>query len=77
MDARTLKNKFGRRIRSLRSLRDLTQEGLAELATVSPEYVSKIERGQASPSFNAIAQLASALDVDPGELFDFSDLNDQ
>jgi transcriptional regulator with XRE-family HTH domain len=75
MDAKTLKTQFGRRVRSLRKLRDLTQEQLAEAADMSPEYVGKIERGQSSPSFDAIAHLASALDVEPAGLFDFSELS--
>jgi len=75
MDAETLKSQFGRRVRTLRKLRDLTQEELAEAAAISPEYVSKIERGMASPSFESIAHLARTLDVSPGEMFDFSMLD--
>jgi transcriptional regulator with XRE-family HTH domain len=75
MDAETLKSQFGRRVRSLRKQRDLTQEGLAEAAAMSPEYVSKIERGMASPSFDSIAHLARALDVSPREMFNFSMLS--
>ena len=74
MDATTLKSLFGRRVRSIRKLRDLTQEELAEITQLSAEYVSKLERGQSSPSFEAIVQIANALKVDPSELFNFSDL---
>lgn len=74
MDATTLKSLFGRRIRSIRKLRDLTQEELAESSQLSAEYISKLERGQASPSFEVIVQIANALEVDPSELFNFSDL---
>jgi transcriptional regulator with XRE-family HTH domain len=77
MDAETLKRRFGRRVRSLRNLRDLTQEQLAEAASLSPEYVSKIERGRTSPSFDSIAHLSSALRVAPGDLFDFSELGER
>ena len=76
MDADRLKSQFGRRIRSLRKLRDLTQEQLAEMAEMSPEYIGKIERGQSSPSFESIAYLAKALDVSPRILFDFSNLDE-
>ena len=75
MDATTLKVLFGRRVRSLRKLRDLTQEELAEEALFSSEYVSKLERGLASPSFEAIARLADSLAVDPHDLFDFTELS--
>lgn len=75
MDMGTLKRLFGRRVRSLRKLRDLTQEELAEATSLSAEYVSKVERGLTSPSFEVIAKLAEALQVDPSMLFDFSELH--
>ena len=75
MDAKTLKSKFGRRVRALRHLRDWTQEELAEITGLSPEYIGDIERGQASPSFTVLARLASALDVEPKSLFEFSELS--
>lgn len=74
MDATTLQALFGRRVRSLRKLRDLTQEDLAEATQLSAEYISKVERGLASPSFDVIARLAGVLGVAPSELFDFTEL---
>lgn len=73
MDAKALRINFGRRVRSLRGLNNLTQEKLAEKASISPEYVGKIERGEASPSFKVITSLAKALRVRPVDLFDFSE----
>lgn len=75
MDADSLKKLFGRRLRSLRQLRDITQEGLAEEAGLSVEYVSRIERGLASPSFNTIVALSEALSLKPKQLFDFTPLD--
>ena len=69
MDAATLKTLFGRRVRLHRKLQDLTQEELAEATQLSIEYISKIERGLVSPSFEVIAGLATALHVNPSELF--------
>lgn len=74
MNTKTLKKKFGLRVRSIRVSRKLTQEELAEEAGLSPEYVSRIERGKASPSFETIISIASALGVELSTLFDFSDL---
>lgn len=74
MDATALKERFGRRVRSFRHLRDWTQKRLAEEAGLSPEYLGEIERGEASPSFEVIAELAQALDVQPGLLFRFEQL---
>lgn len=73
MDVKSLRSKFGLRVRSLRVARELTQEELAEKAKLSPEYVSQIERGKASPSFETVALVASALEVKLHSLFDFSD----
>lgn len=75
MNPRTLRSLFGRRVRSLRKVRDLTQEELAEHTNLSVEYISRIERGLASPSFDSIAALADSLRVEPLQLFDFSQLN--
>jgi transcriptional regulator with XRE-family HTH domain len=52
----------------------VTQEKLAEYCDLSPEYISHIERGRASPSFDVIAGLSDELDVDPQSLFDFTGL---
>lgn len=60
---------FGERVRSLRSSRRLTQVQLADLAHVSEEWIRRIERGEASPSFDTIEALASALDAQPEEFF--------
>lgn len=69
-----LKVSFGRRVRSLRRLRDLTQEQFAEKVGCSSEYISRIERGLVSPSFEILGALADALNVQVSALFDFSEL---
>jgi transcriptional regulator with XRE-family HTH domain len=53
----------------------MTQESLAEKAGISPEYISRIERGNTSPSFETIFRVAEALQVRVKTLFDFSDLD--
>jgi transcriptional regulator with XRE-family HTH domain len=64
---------FGRRLRQLRHERGLSQADLAELADVTPEYVSRIERGRVGPSMDVIATLAQVLGVEPRDLFDFGE----
>jgi transcriptional regulator with XRE-family HTH domain len=73
-DGAELRALFGRRVRMCRRRHDVTQEELAEDLGLSPEYVSRIERGLASPSFDVIAKLAQELLVEPKDLFDFSSL---
>ena len=74
MKADKLKKQFGRRVRVLCKLRDITQEQLAGAVNCSTEYISRIERGLVSPSFGMIAKLAKALDAEPKDFFDFSQL---
>ena len=53
----------GRRIRETRLSKGLTQEQLAELAGVSPTYISVIERGVKSPQLDTFVPLCNALGV--------------
>lgn len=69
MDELELKRIFGRSLRKLRTKKDKTQSQLAEETGISEEYLSKIERGLASPSFMVISKLTDALGVRPSELF--------
>ncbi|HEX9621974.1 MAG TPA: helix-turn-helix transcriptional regulator [Polyangiaceae bacterium] len=62
---------FGRRLRELRLECGLSQAGLAERVEMTPEYVSRIERGLVGPSMEALSRLALALGVEPKALFDF------
>lgn len=41
---------FGRNVKRLREVRQLTQEKLAEKADLDPTYISGIERGIRNPS---------------------------
>jgi transcriptional regulator with XRE-family HTH domain len=54
---------IGHQINHLRTQRGLTQERLAELAELSPTYISHIERGSKKVSLNALICLAAALEV--------------
>jgi transcriptional regulator with XRE-family HTH domain len=54
---------FGLNVRRQREARDLTQEVLAEKASLHPTYISGIERGVRNPSLLSIARIAKALGV--------------
>lgn len=60
---------MGRRVREIRLARGLSQEQLADLARMDRTYVSGIERGKRNVGVENIARLASALGVEPSELF--------
>ncbi|MBD1212734.1 MAG: helix-turn-helix transcriptional regulator [Dolichospermum circinale Clear-D4] len=68
-----LKVKFGRRLRQIRRLKNLTQEQLAEATGISVEFVSNIERGINAPSFDTLEKLTEVLNVSCVDLFDFPD----
>lgn len=59
----------GERLRILRTERDLSQRALAQLASISPNSVSLIERDEISPSVATIQNLATALKVRVGYFF--------
>lgn len=52
---------FGRIVRRAREARGLSQEALADLASVSRSFLSEVERGSASPSLETMQKLADAL----------------
>jgi transcriptional regulator with XRE-family HTH domain len=64
-----LRLQFGQRLRQLRRQRDMTQEQLAELISVSVEFVSNMERGINAPSFDTLGRLAAALKTTVADLF--------
>lgn len=67
-----IRTKFGKRMRKLRRMQDLTQEQLSEKSGVSSDFISQIERGLNSPSLDTIQKLADGLGVPIEELFHFS-----
>jgi transcriptional regulator with XRE-family HTH domain len=60
--------KIGRNLRRLREERLLTQAELGEVAGVTRDQVSRIERDEVDPRFSTIRKLAQALEADPREL---------
>jgi transcriptional regulator with XRE-family HTH domain len=56
--AAQLRRRLGARIRALRDARKLTQEVIAGRIGVSPKYVSQLECGQRSPSWETVVAIA-------------------
>lgn len=56
-------------LRAVRRQRGLTLDGLAAQTGLTKSYLSKIERGQNTPSIAVALKVARALDVDVGRLF--------
>ena len=60
--------KFGERVRALRTERGLSQEGLADLVGLHRTYVGSVERGERNVSLINIIRIADGLGCDPGDL---------
>ena len=60
---------LARRIRTLRERRGLTQEDFAARCGISVSFASLLERGERSPSYETLVQVAAALGVPLAELF--------
>ena len=58
----------GKRIQRIRKAQKISQERLAELADVSMNYVSRIERGTENPSLDILIRVGRALDMVPYQL---------
>ncbi len=64
-----LSKHFGARLKYLRKVRNLTQAQLAQGADIAVPYLSRIERGLSSPSFEVIQKLSTTLKTEPANLF--------
>jgi len=62
--------KTGRRIRSLRSAKGMSQESLAGLANLGRINLSRIENGKAEPGLRTLGNIARALDISLSELLE-------
>ncbi len=62
--------RLGVNVKRIRERRKLTQEALAELASMHRVYLAQIEAGTKIPSIHALQKLATALKVKPGKLLE-------
>ena len=60
---------FGARVRALRKVKGLSQEGLSNLAGIDRSYMGQIERGEINLTLTKIYQIADALDTTVSALF--------
>lgn len=60
---------FGKRIRTLRQEKRLSQEELAQLAGIDRTYIGGVERGERNISLLNIKKLVDALGINTKDLF--------
>lgn len=59
---------FGLRVKEFRRASQLSQEAFADKCGFARSYMSRIERGKANVSLDAIEAIATALEIDESEL---------
>ncbi|MDX3977054.1 XRE family transcriptional regulator [Shinella sp.] len=67
-----LESAIGERLRLLRTVRNQTLDDLASASGVSRAMISRIERGEASPTAQLLSRLCAALDLTLSAFFAFS-----
>lgn len=68
-----MKSSIGELIKSLRTEQGMTLAELGDKVSLSPSYLSQIERDRTIPSLSTLVNVASALNVKPGYFFDSGD----
>ena len=59
---------FAENLRAERARKQFSQEKLAEMADITPEYLARIEKEKYSPSLIVIVNLALALNISVDKL---------
>ena len=63
-----LREIFGVRVKEFRHASQLSQEAFADKCGLARSYMSRIERGKANLSLDAIEAIATILEIDESEL---------
>lgn len=69
VDKINIRQRFGARVRELRTAMGISQEAFADKCGFARSYMSRVERGGANPSIDAVEVLAIALGVQVRDLF--------
>lgn len=70
----TLREQFGKRLKQIRTQMGRSQEKFAEDIGISVDFLSLIERGRNSPSFDKLERMARALRKPVAFFFTFDEL---
>ena len=60
---------LGKRIQEARTLRNITQDQLAEFCGVTPKHISAVERGTSPGSVTLLLNICDYLNITPNSLF--------
>jgi DNA-binding XRE family transcriptional regulator len=67
----SLTQNLGKRLKSIRESKNLSQEALAQKAGVYRTYIGHIEVGKYTPSVYTLYKICRALSIDSSELLSF------
>lgn len=62
---------FGENLKKIRKRKNVTQEDLAFESGIDIRQIGRIERGTINTSINNVFDIATALKIEPAELFKF------
>lgn len=68
---------FGKHLRETRMAKGLTCEKLEELTNIDAKQISRLERGERSPTLTTIYYLAKGLSVKPHKLLEFDFVDEE
>lgn len=60
---------LGKAIRIVRCIKDLKQVELADMAELSPSYISNVEQGKRDPTLSTLISICDAMEVSPATIF--------
>ncbi|MBE7713530.1 MAG: helix-turn-helix transcriptional regulator [Cyanobacteria bacterium SIG26] len=75
MNEKEIINLFAENLRVERARKAYTQEFLAEKANISPEYLSRLEKGKYNPTICVVVNLAIALNIGIDKLLPVEKIN--
>ncbi|WP_300438285.1 helix-turn-helix transcriptional regulator [Christiangramia sp.] len=62
---------FGKKLKEIRTSKNLTYRKLAQRCDIDYSHISKIEKGERNIQLSTVLELSKGLEVYPKELFDF------
>lgn len=65
-------NEFGKKVKSIREYKGISQSQLSDLTGIVREQISRIEHGQINPTLETIAKISVAFKISLSELMDLS-----
>lgn len=63
-------DQIGKRVAAYRARQNISQQSFAQRCSISMRYLSRLENGDANPSFHVLERISSAMDITIVELIE-------